>query len=256
MPNAKIPFLSEDEIDEFQVDRRIGFELGSCKVPVSLSLTKLQSSLWPGVATGNPRTVGRPQDWRQTNESQTGPAIEEYSDVATQYLLNLASAASEQLADRCPTCSANLALRDQTYGIKLITCPFCQMERPRQVDVPLENMPETWTPPVRIMESTLPSTEESTRRRSQSPPPSEPVHSYRQRSYSPRTDSDLDATTDPYQPQHHWKKYSRKEKWRQEWENMAEKFRKRKRMKLGELRNRRNLEAGESQSEFLHSTGA
>jgi len=154
LQNAEETSLSEDEIDEFQVDRRVGFEPGSRKVPVSLSLTEPQSSPWPGVATGDPRAVGRPPDWRRTSESHDGrEPVTGARRIAKQYLMDLPSAAPKRLADRCPTCSADLELRDRTYGINLVTCLFCQTERPRQVDVSSGNTPKAWAPPARVLTS-------------------------------------------------------------------------------------------------------
>ncbi len=110
-----------------------------------------QSSLWPGVAAGDPRSVGRPSGWRRMNCNQADPLLGATSrDVATQSLIDTASAALERLADRCPTCSADLELRDRTYGLTLSTCLFCHRERPRQVDVSLESTPTAWSPPLRV----------------------------------------------------------------------------------------------------------
>ena len=56
------------------------------------------------------------------------------------------------LASRCPTCSADLALRDRTYVLNLEYCLLCHTKRPRQVDVPSDERSVTrrWEPPVRV----------------------------------------------------------------------------------------------------------
>jgi len=128
-----------------------------------------QNSPWPGVAAGDPRSIGRPPHWRRMNEGRADPWLGIGSrGVATQNLVNIASAAFDRLADRCPACSADLELRDRTLGLTLFTCPFCHTERPRQVDLSLINVPTAWTPPIRVPTTTMLSMDHFTQTRSRS----------------------------------------------------------------------------------------
>lgn len=187
-------------------------------------------SPWPGVAAGDPRSIGRPPHWRRMNEGRADPrlGLGSHGD-ATQNLINIDSAAFDRLADRCPTCSADLEPRDRTLGLTLFTCPFCHTERPRQVDVSLQKVPTAWTPPVRVPTTPMLSIDHFTQTRSQSPPQYQPKDSYRQRPYSSATDSDFDVLDDRYKPYHFREKYSKMETYHEEWKKIHRKFWKKRR---------------------------
>ena len=122
----------------------------------------------------------------------------ELSKAATQHPINVASAPSDQLAIRCPTCSADFELRDRTYQTRLLACPFCDTERPKQMDASSAKMHLDWVPPVRVPASTLLSTNGTAERRSQLLSPSRNV--YMQRSYPVVDVSAYSLLEDPWKP--------------------------------------------------------
>lgn len=223
----------EGRTNDFRTCPGVSLEPDSYGASVRPLLVDNQSSPWQSVAADDPNSIGGPPDLRETGESRTNPWSEFISpNAATKNLNDIAGTTSERLPDHCPTCSANLELRDRTHGIILSTCMFCHTERPRQVNASLENMPTTWSPPVRVLTATLLSGNTPKQTRSRSPSPSHPESSYRHRSHSlSLTDSDFDVIEDPYKPYHYWKKNSKNEKYREEWKTIHRKFcKKRRRM--------------------------
>ena len=105
------------------------------------------------VPTRDPRLLNRPPGWKSPYQTPADPEHEtSYGAALAENLMPPYPVACERLVDRCPTCSADLSLRDRTYNLNLTYCPFCQTKRPRQVDVLSSERSaiKEWEPAVRV----------------------------------------------------------------------------------------------------------
>ena len=185
------------------VDDDIGLDKSRRGILTFPSPNEFTWCAWAGVATGDPRSFGRPPIWRTTVKSDTIPyhGVDPHRHIK-QHSAGVAKLPSGLLADRCPTCSADLELRDRTYDMILSACPFCDTERPRQAEVSLGEMHLDWVPPIRVPTSIL-LPNDSVAKQHLRPLPSPDFETrflYEQRAYPGYDVSAFNPLEDPWKP--------------------------------------------------------